>query len=164
MRGLTMVAAVAAAALLAACAARQARPRADSTPSPPASEPVPASRSASPPAPASRAGIHELRFDEPLVLEDGELVIEWLEIQDSRCPRGTTCVWVGEVGILISVAEQGQPLERKELALRVNDEAAAWATTPGHEIHLLRVSPYPTHGVETERAQHVARLDVRPRG
>ena len=49
-------------------------------------------------------GQHELKFDQRLVIKGAELYIDWVSVADSRCPKGVTCVWAGEVSVELAAA------------------------------------------------------------
>lgn len=38
-------------------------------------------------------------------------------ISDSRCPKGTTCIWAGEAKVLVEVFQNGKRLEEKIISL-----------------------------------------------
>ena len=164
MRVLATLTALGLGSWLAACAAKDSRPSSaaarEAGGQTATEKPQPSEKYTRSHLDAHPNEMHDLRFDEPLVLDDGALVIEWLDIDDSRCPRGTNCVWIGEVGIVIAVMENGKELENRDLILRLNEEQVARTETAEHVIRLIRVLPYPTHGVETERPQYSARLEI----
>ena len=108
----------------------------------------------------------QLTFDHPAMIEwiTGErLQITWMDLLDSRCPEGVTCVWEGEVTITIGVVENGQDSGEFEITLHAGDEEKAFAFVGEHVIRLIGVTPYPKDGIETKRSDYVATLEVSPR-
>jgi hypothetical protein len=57
-----------------------------------------------------------LNFGESLQFED--IRIKFVEVvQDSRCPKNVTCIWAGEVVVLVAIYNKGKKLEQKKLTL-----------------------------------------------
>jgi len=107
----------------------------------------------------------QLTFDRPAMIEwiTGEsLQITWMDVLDSRCPEGATCVWEGEVTITIGVAQNGQDLGELDITLHAGDEEEAYGIVGEYSILLIRVAPYPEEGTETDRSDYVATLEVFP--
>lgn len=99
----------------------------------------------------------ELRFDETVEYEDLEL--RWLELEDSRCPIGVTCIWEGQIVATVEVARgEAEPLEL-ELVLRAGIEPES-SRAFDHELLLQGVDPHPKDGVTPERSDYVARIAI----
>lgn len=100
----------------------------------------------------------KLRFDE--IKQAGDLELRWLDINDSRCPIGVTCIWEGQVVVRLEVrrAPDETPIEL-ELVLR-----AGLAAEPGKafgvEVFLRDVEPHPKEGVTPARGDYVATLEI----
>jgi hypothetical protein len=118
---------------------------------PPSAPPPAGATSAQPPVEV------ELRFDE--TVESRGLELRWLEIEDSRCPKGVTCIWEGQVVVTLEVARgEDEPVEvalvnhpgREPEAVRAFDR----------ELRLLGVEPHPEHGVTTPREAYLARIEI----
>ena len=76
-----------------------------------------------------------------------DLVIKFVEVsEDSRCPKGVTCVWEGRVTALVEISTDGssQQLELTEPGLT---DAPARETFKVYEI-TYKVGPYPEVGKE----------------
>ena len=105
----------------------------------------------------------QLKLDDPELVEwvTGEsLQITWLDLLDSRCAEGVTCVWEGEVTITIGVAKNGRDLGEFEITLHAGDEEKAFASVEEYAIRLISVAPYPKDGIETKRSDYVATLEI----
>lgn len=77
--------------------------------------------------------------DEPFTLRYGQTVrlasgpsITFENVEDSRCPRNTVCVWEGEVRVHLRVGDE-----------RVNIKVPGSATAAGYTIEVREVRPYP---------------------
>jgi hypothetical protein len=108
--------------------------------------------------PVREAPAHELRFDQPLRV--GELEITWMEVSDSRCPLDVTCVWEGEVRVVLGITGEQERLDRVELVLNGAIDGGVAVENRGYEIRLMDVRPYPREGVEVRRDEYVAILHI----
>ncbi len=107
---------------------------------------------------ASQAPVEiELRFDETVDAQG--LKLRWLEIQDSRCPIGVTCIWEGQVVVTLEVARGEERPVEVELIHQVGHEIQP-ARAFDHDISLLGVDPYPRDGVTPDRGDYVAHLRI----
>ncbi|NKB71398.1 MAG: hypothetical protein GKR89_30365 [Candidatus Latescibacteria bacterium] len=110
--------------------------------------------------PVQALEVHEQRFDQ--VLEVGDLRLEWLAVEDSRCPEGVDCVWEGQVQVSLGVSREDEDLGAFDIVLHAGDEEEARIEIGPHAIGLVAVEPYPVFGVETTRQDYVAKLVVGP--
>lgn len=108
--------------------------------------------------------VMNVRFDEAVTYTN--LEIRWLEISDSRCPKGVTCVWAGEVKVTLEVnATAADGIKTTELQLtRPARGKAANDSIDGYEFELLDVDPYPVDRVTPARGDYVARIKVSKTG
>jgi hypothetical protein len=103
--------------------------------------------------------LETLRLDEPLVSYG--LQLTWLEVQDSRCPKGAVCIWEGEVKVLLGAKEsEGADLGTAWLTLRHEGDERAQVRFGNRLIQLDGVEPYPAVGVEVPRADYTASIGV----
>jgi hypothetical protein len=72
---------------------------------------------------------------------------------DSRCPEGVTCVWAGEVSVIIEVYKDKQLIEEKRLTLnsKNKEENIKWLVNylpeSSKSIKWISVLPYPKEGI-----------------
>lgn len=72
---------------------------------------------------------------------------------DSRCPEGVTCVWAGEVSVIIEVYKDKQLIEEKKLTLnsKNKEENIKWLVNylpeNSKSIKWISVLPYPKEGI-----------------
>jgi hypothetical protein len=69
---------------------------------------------------------------------------------DSRCPEGTTCIWAGEVSVLVEVYNDKRFVEEKTLTLnsKNREENNLWFSKfYSKKIKSIGVNPYPKQGV-----------------
>lgn len=69
---------------------------------------------------------------------------------DSRCPEGVTCVWAGEVSVIIEVYKDKQLIEERTIIFnsKNREENIKWFENYySKKIKLLRVVPYPKDGI-----------------
>ncbi|WP_052503455.1 hypothetical protein [Lacinutrix sp. Hel_I_90] len=74
------------------------------------------------------------------------ITIKFVElVGDSRCPEGVTCVWAGEVVVLVAVFKDGEKLERKKITFNARGEAKDIYVSEDLTISGLKVTPYPVY-------------------
>ena len=93
--------------------------------------------------PLSNEGTIALKFDQPVMASE-QLQVTWLDVGDSRCPEGVSCVWEGEVTITIGVVKSGQDLGVFDIRLHDGEEDKAIASVDGQTIHFLDMVPCQT--------------------
>lgn len=82
-------------------------------------------------------------MDEQVTFDDAGFTIRFHEvINDSRCPRGLTCLWAGNAKIRVEVEPllRGAPTRTFELNTYLEPQQASYA---GYAIHLISLAPYP---------------------
>ncbi|HKU50026.1 MAG TPA: hypothetical protein VJP79_08755 [Nitrososphaera sp.] len=109
----------------------------------------------------------------PFTLVPGESVIiagsgitaKLLNItEDSRCPSDVTCIWAGQVSVLVSLSQNSTSLGNFTLTLGGvgggnNSSAAAQHSVAGdYVIKLTEVQPYPISTQKIEPSDYVATL------
>jgi hypothetical protein len=90
----------------------------------------------------------ELKFNEKISIGDIELY--FYDIEDSRCPLDVTCVWEGEVNVMIQV--QNQTNKTSE-----NFSPGFTLSLTPYNITLVDVLPHPT---STEKPDYVVILEI----
>lgn len=69
---------------------------------------------------------------------------------DSRCPDGTTCIWAGEVSVVVEVYNDKKFIEEKTLIINTKNtvENTQWFSKYySKKIKSIAVFPYPKEGV-----------------
>lgn len=111
------------------------------------------------PSQSVEPSVYQLNLDSPLSLD--RIAVSWLDLSDSRCPSGLTCVWEGEAIATIETSRDSMAPERIELTLRPGTTPTA-VTAVGHVFRLLKVAPYPVEGVTPARDEYVASIEILP--
>lgn len=75
---------------------------------------------------------------------------------DSRCPSDVTCVWQGEVKVLVNINKDNQDLGDFSLTSRSGEKDLTIQAFDGHSIQLVKVEPYPTSGKKIPLSDYVA--------
>jgi hypothetical protein len=90
-------------------------------------------------------------------LKDAQLAARFVAVSDSRCPRDTTCVWAGEVKVLL---EFRTPQGTSQAEILEGDNAAAG----GYRVTLVRVEPQPvsTAKIAPQDYRATLRIDSSP--
>jgi hypothetical protein len=93
-----------------------------------------------------------LGFNQTVTMQD--LQIKIANLTDSRCPSDVTCVWQGEVKILVDINKNSQNLGNFSLSL--NDKSLAARSFDHYTIQLIKVDPYPISAKKT----HLSDYDI----
>jgi len=80
-------------------------------------------------------------------------------VTDSRCPEDVTCIWAGEVSVVIEVYNNKQILEEKTISFNTNNnnyqENAAWFSKfYSKKIKTIAVLPYPKSGLVVKPGEY----------
>jgi hypothetical protein len=106
---------------------------------------------------ASETATVELRYDETIAFRDLEM--RWLDLQDSRCPIGVTCVWAGQMIATVEVVHITQGTTQVELLRRAGREPEV-SYAFDYDLRLLDVSPHPKENVTPDRGDYVMHIEV----
>lgn len=92
-----------------------------------------------------------------------QFVLKTIE-NDSRCPKGTTCIWEGEVMAVLQVLEGQKQVEEVIMIFsEKNKEAnkkwfAKYLPVEKQKIESLRVTPYPVEGSSIKPADYAIQI------
>lgn len=64
-------------------------------------------------------------------------------LEDSRCPKDVTCIWAGQVKLLVEVTEKGKNSKEMEL-LFDGKKLNVLCASEGYVLKGMSLSPYPT--------------------
>ncbi|MER3483745.1 MAG: hypothetical protein C4332_11930 [Meiothermus sp.] len=92
-------------------------------------------------------------------LDSGNLTVRVLGIQDSRCPKGVTCIVAGEAKVRLGLSEKGKSLGALELTLSAAPDPKNTGHLGSYYLRLLDVQPYPNANTVSKPARTV-RLEV----
>lgn len=82
-------------------------------------------------------------------------------VEDSRCPKGTNCVWAGEGKIKIAVSKSGGRGQTFELSTMERNDTASFG---GYQIRLVDLRPQPGMNVRIDRTKYAATLEIKKNG
>lgn len=88
----------------------------------------------------------------------GGIRVKFLElVDDSRCPRDTTCIWAGNAQIKVRVKKNGRS---KVLVLNSNIEPKS-AAFGGYTFRLVKLTPEPRSNIRINRNGFVATIEIK---
>lgn len=73
---------------------------------------------------------------------------------DSRCPRDTTCVWAGEVKVLLEIRDRAQPPSMHEVV------AGGDVVVAQRRVTVVRVEPQPPSERKLQAAEYRVTLKI----
>jgi len=101
----------------------------------------------------------QLKFDQTETTEQG-LQIKFAHLtEDSRCPSDVTCVWQGQVKILVNINKNDQDLGNFTL-ISGSDKKLAVQTFSNYYIELIKVDPYPISTIKKQLSDYVVTLKL----
>ncbi len=100
-----------------------------------------------------------LHIGESASIKGEELQVRFLEVtEDSRCPRGVTCIWEGRAGCLVEITYRGS------LDSVVLTEPGLTNFPPEQSFHEYKLSyhiePYPQAGAEIAEDEYRLHLKI----
>jgi hypothetical protein len=91
----------------------------------------------------------------------GSLKIKFLTVvEDSRCPKGTQCIWAGNAKVKLRVSDR-QRSKIFDLNTAKGDQTY---TFEGYQIRLVKVEPSPVVNEHIRRGEYVVTLTAIPPG
>ena len=101
-----------------------------------------------------------LAFSRIASLEGGKILIEFADVtEDSRCPVNVTCVWEGQVTVVLNISMDGTELGSLSLTSRAGHEKLAIADIESYSIRLQKVEPSKTKD-EIELDEYIITLII----
>lgn len=99
----------------------------------------------------------QLKVNQTSSLESDNIKVKFLNVtEDSRCPAGVTCIWEGQVKIIVNIIKNDKSLGNFVLTSRAGQPDMAIQTFDEHSIQLVKVEPYPTNGKKISLSDYVA--------
>lgn len=90
------------------------------------------------------------------------LTIRFTElVEDSRCPKGTNCVWAGEGKIKVLVSRNGGKGQVFELSTMERSNTASFV---GYQLRLVDLKPQPAANVRINRTSYMASIEIKKAG
>lgn len=104
--------------------------------------------------------VNKLQFGKSAIFNAIEVKFVEL-VSDSRCPQGVSCVWSGEVVILVDVLENGKKLETKKMTFNSLGKGNDIYVSEGLTITGVNISPYPVYGEKIALEEYRMQLFVK---
>ena len=103
-----------------------------------------------------------LRIGQEVLVADQKLSVKFVSVpEDSRCPKGVTCIWAGNVRVQLQVTKAKSKPVKIELSLNPRDFPDGEAADCGdYKIKLVRVDPYPVADQQLKPGDYTATLSI----
>ena len=101
---------------------------------------------------AQKQDTPETVFNVPLTkttTQDGVSITLVAVVEDSRCPRDTTCIWAGKAVVKILVRASGEDAQEMTVVFQ-NESQSVIATTEDTVFTALKLLPYPGDSIGKE--------------
>jgi len=98
------------------------------------------------------------------IKKKGNSLLLKMVVADSRCPEGVTCIWAGEVKVLVSVYKDRKFIKEETLTVSGSktQENIAWFAqylpVDKRNIKSVSVVPYPKQGVKIKPKDYYVRI------
>lgn len=102
----------------------------------------------------------KLVINQNLIIESEGLKVKFLKVtEDSRCPSDVTCIWAGQVGVLLNVSQNDKDLGNINLILGT-DKGLAEKKVNEYLIRLVEVAPYPVSTKKIEPSEYTITIII----
>ena len=98
-----------------------------------------------------------IKIDISKVVKHHDLTLKLLEIEDSRCATGVTCIWAGQIVVSLEVSNGNNEKQTIKL-IRKREPIAAQAF--GYRLLLQDVAPHPKKGKITQLSDQTVTLKL----
>ena len=99
----------------------------------------------------------QLKVNQSFLLESGGIKIKFLNVtSDSRCPSGVTCIWQGEVVVLVNILKNNQDGGNFNLTSNTGQKDTTVQIAKGYFLHVVNVEPYPLSGKKISVSDYLA--------
>ena len=89
--------------------------------------------------------VNKLQFGKTATFNDIEVKFVEL-VSDSRCPKNVSCIWAGEVVIMVDIFKNGKKIEHKKMTFNALGKGNEIYVSKGLIITGVNISPYPVYG------------------
>ncbi|MCX6013433.1 MAG: hypothetical protein NTV30_08520 [Chloroflexi bacterium] len=99
-----------------------------------------------------------LAIGQSATISGGELSVKLLDVtEDSRCPKGVTCVWAGQVNCMVEVTINGNT---DKVKLTETGGSTITSQTIRGYIFAFKVEPYPEAGKQISKDDYRLKLSI----
>ncbi|MEO9277110.1 MAG: hypothetical protein ABI340_04945 [Nitrososphaera sp.] len=99
----------------------------------------------------------EISTNRTISIQPQGLMIQLVNVTDSRCPSDVTCVWAGQASIDLALQMNG----KNNLLTLVSSAGNSSTKAVGiYIIHLVKVDPYPTSKKHLQLSDYIISLKV----
>jgi len=107
--------------------------------------------------------VYKLQFGKTLSIND--VSFQFVKVvSDSRCPKNVSCVWAGEVAILVNIIKEGGVIEQKELIFGSNkkeqNQFPNLFKSEAFNVSCYNVFPYPVEVKKIDMEAYYLQLEV----
>ncbi|MBS1796895.1 MAG: hypothetical protein JSS81_23920 [Acidobacteria bacterium] len=98
-----------------------------------------------------------VRVNKQVKASRSRLTVRFVAVEDSRCPKGTECIWAGNAKVTIKVTDSKGKSQTFDLNTNLEPKSARFG---GYEITLGEVTPYPAANVRIDPNGYRAKFTI----
>jgi hypothetical protein len=104
----------------------------------------------------------ELSFGDRICDPDNKIGVQFLDVQDSRCPKDVQCIQAGKVVVVLQIIEDEKALFSFEISDQEPVKEIEVRGKP-YTFNLLKVEPYPEHHNPVKSSKYKIQLEITPK-
>ena len=98
-------------------------------------------------------------------LEPENVTVKFLNVTgDSRCPSDVTCIWQGDIIVVVNVLKNNYDMGNFNLINGLGENNATTTIPGGYLLQLVKVEPYPTSGTIIHLSNYTATFSLSKAG
>lgn len=100
----------------------------------------------------------ELRVGQEVVVKGERVKAKFVSVlEDSRCPKGETCIQEGRGRVALQLTERNEKSVTVELSTASTEQEADYN---GYQVRLVSLNPYPKMGSSVKLTEYVVNLSI----
>lgn len=100
----------------------------------------------------------KLQVNQQKVITKDKIKIKFISVlEDSRCPKGTNCIWAGNAKVQLKIKKQNGAWETVELNMNLEKREIKF---DGYAIKILELTPTPKANVKINRNGYVGTFSI----
>lgn len=100
----------------------------------------------------------ELKVGQEVIIKGEPLKVKFISVlEDSRCPKGVTCIQAGQARVALQLIPRNKKAETVELSTTSTGQEI---DSNGYQVKLVSLNPYPKMDSQVKPAEYVLNITV----